>query len=665
MIIKTRSYRFIMTFFLISYMLGLYIASMKPENALKVIGLAFVQHNHSFMMYNNKILKPVCIIVSLVIVCHAQNHLLVMILDNDIPKILDMIKRLQYAWIPLYLFNQFCAMHFAKNYAKALEQTKEAYRGVEKSNLELNEMNQKLKNTLSLLEEKNKELNEAIKTRELFIAGVSHEFRNPLNSMMGNIELLSLEIKDPKWKEMLNTCKICGDVLLGLINNVLDVAKINAEKLELSFHSINFYRLIEKAWSVSAVKIREKGLKGHLFLADNLPQYLEMDSHRLNQILLNLIGNATKFTKSGFVKVMFSWYTDKTSEELRKPSHEYLSYVSKINAQHCISPKFSQCCQYNAFEDVSFSTDGSPKVVELSEELGDSHTSDKINTLVSFFPPKTIAHIKNVISQISFNETDTHVQAKLSARSDSTAASSGKKGAGILKIEVFDTGCGIPAATLDKLFQPFSQADSSVTRRFGGTGLGLYITKQLIQKMEGEIHVYSEENAGTNFCVLIPAKSSTAQEVIDSSEDEEVGNNVVKALVVDDLPLNQTLMSQYMRKLNIEADVANNGAEAVEKFKEKGFGYYSCIFMDIQMPVMDGMTASQKIRKYEMKKNVGVENRIPIVMVTGNCTEMEKNHCLNPEGNIKASYFFRKPFVFEECKLCVKNILSGGVRGSK
>jgi signal transduction histidine kinase len=644
-------------------MLGLYIASLKPENALKVIGLAFVQHNHSFMMYNNKILKPICIIVSLVIVYQAQNHLVVMIEDNDIPRILDVIKRLQYAWIPLYLFNQFCAMHFAKNYAKALEQTKEAYLGVEKSNEELNEMNQKLKNTLSLLEVKNKELNEAIKTRELFIAGVSHEFRNPLNSMMGNIELLSLDIKDPKWKEMLNTCKICGDVLLGLINNVLDVAKINAEKLELSFHSINFYRLIENAWSVSAVKIREKGLKGHLFLADNLPQYVEMDSHRLNQILLNLIGNASKFTKSGFVKVMFSWHADKEAEELRKPSHEYLSYVSKINAQHCFSPKFSQRCQYNAFEDISFTTDESPKVIETCEELGDSHTSDKINTLMSFFPTKTISHIKNHISQISFNETDTHVQAKLSARSDSTSASYSKKGAGFLKIEVFDTGCGIPASALDKLFLPFSQADSSITRRFGGTGLGLYITKQLIQKMEGEIHVYSEENAGTNFCILLPAKSVTAQEVIDSSEDEEVGNSVVKALVVDDIPLNQTVMSQYLKKMNIEVEIANNGAEAVEKFKEKGFGYYSCIFMDIQMPVMDGMTACTKIRKYEAKKEVTEDKRIPIIMVTGNCTEMEKDHCLNPEGEIKASYFFRKPFVFEECKSCVKSVLgSGGAR---
>jgi len=641
-------------------MLGLYVASLKVENTLKVIGLALVQHNHSFMMYNNRILKPVCIIISLVIVYYAQNNLSMLIEENDIPRILDMVKRLQVAWAPLYLFNQLCAMHFAKNYAKALEKTKEAYQHLEKTNQELNEMNQKMKNTLSLLEVKNKELNEAIKTRELFIAGVSHEFRNPLNSMMGNIELLSLEMKDPRWKEMLDTCKICGDVLLGLINNVLDVAKINAEKLELSFDSINFYRLIEKTWSVSAVKIREKGLKGHLFLADNLPQYLEMDSHRLNQILLNIIGNATKFTKTGFVKVLLSWHTDKNTEELRKPSHEYLSYVSKINAQHCVSPKFTQRCTYNGFEDISFSTEESPNLLDMSHEFGDSHTADRINTLFSFFPPKTISHIKNVGNQISFNEHDTHVHAKLSTRSDTLGSSRPPKGAGTLKIEVFDTGCGIPAVALDKLFQPFSQADSSITRRFGGTGLGLYITKQLIQKMEGEIHVYSEENAGTNFCILIPTKSSTAQEVVDdvSSEEEIIDKSeVVKALVVDDIPLNQTLMTQYLKRMNIEVDIASNGEEAVMKFKEKGFGYYSFISMDIQMPVMDGLTASKKIRKYEAKAGGDVAG-VPIIMVTGNCTEMERDYCLNPKGDIRASNFFRKPFVFEECKTCVKNILN-------
>ena len=403
-IIKTRSYKFIMTFFLITYMLGLAAVSIRPENALKVIGLALVQHNHSFMMYNNKYFKPVVIVISLVIVYHAQNHLSTFIDDNNIPKILDTIKKLQYAWAPLYLFNQFCAMHFARNYAKALEQTKEAYKNLEKSNQELNEMNQKLKNTLSLLEEKNKELNAAIKTRELFIAGVSHEFRNPLNSLLGNIELLSLEIKDPKWKEMLNTCKICGDVLLGLMNNILDVAKINAEKLELTVHSVNFYKLFETVWNISTIKMREKGLKGQLSLAGNLPQYLEVDTHRLNQILLNVIGNATKFTSSGFVKVHISWHVNEKFEDLKEPNNEYLNYTNRQQTDTSLASQLpvilnnnSRRCQsclgaYNECSSYCFDNSAS------KEMTGSNWTSLNHQISKRVFSTKTLSDVRSSLT---------------------------------------------------------------------------------------------------------------------------------------------------------------------------------------------------------------------------------------------------------------------------
>ncbi len=651
-------------------MFGLYVASLNPANALKLICLALVQHNHSFMMYNNKIFKPICIIISLVIVYQAQDHLRVLIEDNNITKILEIVKRLQYAWGPLYIFNQFCAMHFARDYAKALEQTKEAYKDLEKSNQELNDMNQRLKNALSLLEEKNKELNAAIKTRELFIAGVSHEFRNPLNSMMGNIELLSLEIKDPKWKEMLNTCKICSDVLLGLINNVLDVAKIHAEKLELSVQPVNFHTLIEKVWNVSVIKMREKGLKGQLSLLGSLPQYLELDSHRLNQILLNIIGNATKFTGAGSVRVVISWHHGVKLEKLGGPNYEFLSRVKSEKSQ-LTRPKripleeTSESCQ-ETWADFTRTCIRTPGEIRKSDRKDTNRNLSK-----RVFSAKTLAHIIESTNQILLTENDKHIQTREPLKTENF-----QKQLGILKIEILDTGCGISPSALERLFQPFTQADSSITRRFGGTGLGLYISKQLVQKMGGEMSAYSEEYCGTNFCILIPTNSATAQEIDDDeggvntaanttkeatpTAGRRVENERVRALVVDDIPLNQTLMFEYLKKMNIEADIANNGKEAVEKFKEKGFGYYSCIFMDIQMPLMDGMTASKEIREYEAK--VRVPERIPIIMVTGNCTEMEKNQCLNLEGEIKASYFFRKPFVFEECKSCVKSILSSQIK---
>jgi len=656
-----RNYNFVISFFVVSYTLGLYVSSTKVENTLRIIGQALVQHNHSFMIYNNKYFKPLCIIISLIIVNSAQNHLNGLILDNNIPAILDIVQRLQYSWGPLYIFNQFCAMHFAKNYATAFKQAEDTSKNLEKTNQELSEMNQKLKNTLSLLEEKNKELNAAIKTRELFIAGVSHEFRNPLNSMMGNIELLSLEIKDPKWKEMLNTCKICGDVLLGLINNILDVAKINAEKLELSIQPINFYRLIEKVWSVSAIKIREKGLKGHLSISGDLPQYLEMDSHRLNQILLNLIGNATKFTSRGYVKVVISWHTEKEIHQLQGANEAFLCHSQRAQSSSRKSTIFSGG---NATNRESI------KIMNNSSCLSESsmmmeYTDDDLHVIKQklprrLFSAKTLGDLNGSLNQIILSENEQNILEK----EFQVKRRPSQKESGILKIEIFDTGCGISSCALDKLFQPFTQADSSITRRFGGTGLGLYISKQLIQKMRGEIHAYSEEHSGTNFCILLPAQSAAAEEIVEFAEEEEnfftKGSNseIARALVVDDIPLNQTLMTQYLKRMNIQAEIANNGEEAVQRFKEKGFGYYSFISMDIQMPVMDGMTASKKIREHETRR--GCENGIPIMMVTGNCTEMEKNYCLNPMGEIRANYFFRKPFVFEECKSCVKSILTKG-----
>jgi len=640
------------------------VSSTRVENTLRIIGQALVQHNHSFMIYNNKVFKPVCIIMSLIIVNSAQNHLQGLIQDNNIPAILDIVHRLQYSWGPLYIFNQFCAMHFAKNYARVLKQTEETYKDLEKTNEELCEVNQKMKNTMSLLEEKNKELNAAIKTRELFIAGVSHEFRNPLNSMMGNIELLSLEIKDPKWKEMLNTCKICGDVLLGLINNILDVAKINAEKLELNFQPVNFYRLIEKVWSVSAIKIREKGLRGHLAISGDLPQYLEMDSHRLNQILLNIIGNATKFTSRGFVKINISWHTNKGIQELRGANKNFLEQTRQVTQSARGSRKNTIMNNLSTEENMTIKSSSFSESTIM--EYSDSYLHGiKQQLSRRMFSAKTLSDLNGYANQIILTENDKNIEKDVPCFKRKASVLPSQKEEGILKIEILDTGCGISSCALEKLFQPFTQADSSITRRFGGTGLGLYISKQLLQKMDGEIHAYSEEHAGTNFCILIPTQSAAAQDVEELIQEDNVlqkgeDNETIRALIVDDIFLNQILMTQYLKKMNIQVDVANNGEEAVQKFQEKGFGYYSFISMDIQMPVMDGMTASKHIRKYETQR--GYASEIPIMMVTGNCTEMEKNYCLDPKGEIRASHFFRKPFVFEECKACVKSLLSKGAR---
>jgi len=545
-------------------------------------------------------------------------------------------------------------MHFTKKFCKVLEETKEAHSRLEKTNKELNITNEKLKTTLSQLEKTNHDLSEALRTRELFIASVSHELRNPLNSMLGNIELLTFDVKDPKMLKMLETCKICGEVLLGLINNVLDVAKINAERLELNYHPTNFFRLIGKVWSLSCINLRQKGLKGQLYISRDFPKYVEIDAHRLNQILLNLIGNATKFTKDGFVKVIISWHKDQEFEDLKDPSPEFSNYADEKATllDGSLSTEKELCSDYKVRSRKSTtSIDSNSSSIIFTQSHQD--------ILLRSFSVKTLTNL-NLVNFFTLNETETNINDKLPSKQKITG-----KEKGIIKIEIIDSGCGISGDAVDKLFQPFSQADPSITRRFGGTGLGLYITKQLVQKMEGNIYVYSQAKVGSDFCMLLPVQTVTNEEVKEklAEEDNDLTKikvfNEARALVVDDDPLNQIIMTNYLNKLQIHPEIANNGQEAVKMFKEKGFNYYSLITMDIQMPVMDGLTACKEIRKYEGKH--GAQKPIPIIFVTGNCTETEKNACLDPKGEIKASYFFRKPFIFDECKSCVKTLLNKSI----
>jgi len=368
-VIKIGESHFIRSFFLISSLLGLYISSKSPENALNVIGLALVQHNAFSMIYDKKILKFSTIITSLVIVYSAQKHFTILIEDNDITKILEMIRGLQYGWAPLYLFNQFCAMYFSIEYAQAVIKAKETE---ENLNKERDEVNTKR----LLLEEKKKELDVAYKGIEIFMKELARA-RNGLNSIIGNIELLLLEIRDPRWNKILNTCQRRGSRVLRMIKD-----------------------LIKKA---------------------------EKKNFELN------------------------------------------------------------------------------------------------------------------------------------------------------------------------------------------------------------IHNFVEEE----------------DEVI----DEKSESCVKRALLVDDITASLIVLEYYFKKMNIEVEIAIHGEEAVEKFKEKGFGYYSFISMDIFMPIMDGVAAVKEIRKHEAL--YGVKD-ISIIMVTGVALENVRWECLDPKGEIRASFYFQKPMELERCKSFAK-----------
>ena len=646
-VLRSKSYTKINAYVVGTALFSLISCNMRKEDSLRIIGITLTHHTQTLLLPSSNILKIFMLTMSILLVNNAQGNLSEMIQDGDLGMIEHTIKSLQYTWPLLFLVNQISAFYLTKECYGAFNESCDAQKQLKLTNQELKDANVKLKATLKLLEKTNKELSEAVKSRELFIASVSHEFRNPLNSLLGNIELLMLDVKNSKWLEMLETSKICGGVLLELVNNILDVAKINAEKVELNYLPTNVYSLIEKVWSISTIKMREKFLRGYLSISSNLPKHLETDAHRLNQILLNLIGNATKFTSKGFLKIIVTWHQSEDMDELSKLNEAYVNLTKNRTGSEFdeVFPPLPLSCTTTNTQ--------SSDVNQSSTLINQGMTT----ILRRKFRIQTLSERRSSNSSF-FTENDTKIQDKIN---QSIVSSSAK--VGLLKIEVIDSGCGISRSALDRLFQPFSQADASITRQFGGTGLGLYISKQLIQKMGGQVHVHSKYGTGSSFCLLIPMRTVTQQEVVQKlmkEESEEIcdiinPSQMLKVLVVDDDLFNQRIMTNYLNKLNFQVELASNGSEALNIFKSRHIGYYAFITMDIQMPVMGGLTACKHIRRFEAQ--VGTEKNIPVILITGNYIDINKSQDLDPNGETRASCFFRKPFTYAECKSLVETIL--------
>ena len=635
-ILQGNNYKLIGTYVYIHSLIGLTLQYVTDGEPLTIMGLILANQHMFFLFPENVLVGKLYIPLVLGMIGSLQNQLLIDISNWNIDKVELNTRGFCYSWPVIFLFHHYGAQNLTTSYRLALI-----------GNMDIQH---ELKNTLTLLEKTNEDLKGALQSRELFIASVSHELRNPLNCMIGNIELLRLDIKNEKWLKALDTCKLCSEVLLGQINNVLDVAKINAEKLELHLLPGNFHRLIEKVWTISSIPIKQKKLKGEIRISKDFPKYIEMDSHRLTQILLNLIGNASKFAKEGSVTVTITWHQNQNIESLRRPCQEYISLVN--NKKRTIQSTKTTPRSINLDDQVITRSFECPSI-EIYDP--DAKIFAVENVMQREFQPKVLSQILN-LGFIRSSTEDINIE----SQTDSQNVYSHKEN-GFLKIEVIDTGMGISQESLKDLFQAFKQADSSITRQFGGTGLGLYITKQIVQKMGGEIHAYSHENVGSDFCVLIPAQTTRKEEVKEETDaetlrkEEEIGVHGLKALVVDDITGNQLVLSSYLKRLNIQSDTAMNGLEALELFKAKGPNYYSLITMDLQMPIMDGLTASRQIRTHEAI--LGLEDT-PIIVITGNCADTEKNNCVDPKGEIRAFNFHRKPFTFDECRSTVQNILA-------
>ncbi len=343
----------------------------------------------------------------------------------------------------------------------------------------------------------------ASQAKSEFLTLMSHELRTPLAGMLGLAQALKLEPLEPGEREQVELLEDQGRALLGLLNDVLDLAKIEAGKLEIAPIPGDLGQLADRVVRLNAPLAREKGSDIVLTIDEALPASLVFDPLRVRQCLANLISNAVKFTPAGQIQVR-----------------------------------------------------------------------------VSCAP-----------------------------------AANGRV---MAKVVVADTGVGMNPAVLDKLFAPFTQADASVARRSGGTGLGLNITRRLAQMMDGAVTARSVEGQGSTFTLTF-ACAPPATEALLPAVDGEGQNPPLRLLVVDDYPINRKVIGMMLTPLGCKVAEAGDGQAALDALRADEF---DMVLIDFNMPVMGGLEATRRIRAEAGWK------QLPIICLTAGVTDRERDDAL-------------------------------------
>ncbi len=389
-----------------------------------------------------------------------------------------------------------------------------------------------------------------------FLANMSHELRTPMNAILGMIDVVLPKTDNPVVKDCLQTAKGSADLLLTLLNDLLDSAQVESGKLELESAPFSLRRMLDQATRVLAAQASDSGLAFHCHVPAGLPDAVIGDRIRLQQVLLNLVGNAIKFTERGEVAISV-----KIAEGLgaRDQGSEVRGQGSGVRGQ-------------------------GPEAVDVPPTEREPLTPDSSRNLAPSGP-------RPLTSDPSVPSHQPPAPAV------------------VLQFSVRDTGIGIAPAALERLFQPFAQADASMARRFGGTGLGLSICKSLVEMMGGRIWVESEPGRGSTFrfTVRLPLAKELPPDV-EFPVAISAPPRRLRILLAEDNPANQKLAAHLLRDRGHAVEFAANGHEAVSLAEHNR---YDVILMDVGMPGMDGLEATAAIRQREAEKGSGARDQGP------------------------------------------------------
>lgn len=378
-----------------------------------------------------------------------------------------------------------------------------------KANISMMKHNLEIEQKQMEIQEQNVRLENINKFKDIFISNMSHEIRTPLNTIIGFSNILSKTKLSDEQKQQVESIEFASENLLALVNDILDFSKLKSDNIEFEYSDFDFAKNLEKLLSMFRYQADEKNLKLSLELVPQTPKYVCSDKYRLSQILINLIGNAVKFTDQGSISI---------------------------------------------------------KVEVLS--------------------------VENDMYDLLFT--------------------------------VSDTGIGIERDHLERIFDAYTQLNNYNYMKHNGTGLGLAICKRLVELFGGDIRVSSKIGKGSSFSFNIPMKASKVSDI--PLHQHEISSRIAnkKILIVEDNTLNQTVIKTLLQSINatLSLSIAGNGQIALDLVKRENF---DMIFMDMKMPIMDGLTATSIIRKDNTS--------IPIIALTANATNEEKIKCLQAGMN--------------------------------